>query len=90
MGHIKIEELQTFANSPVEVAIVDVSGNERAPFVNKTIKKIEVCPDGTHVRFYFNDFHFFAVPIGAETTENSSEWSAFDADSELRYTIRKV
>lgn len=90
MGHIKIEELQAFVGIPVEVAILDDQGSERAPFVKKTIEKIEKCPDGTHVRIYFNELHFFAVPFGANVIENTSEWSAFDSISELLYTIRKV
>jgi hypothetical protein len=90
VGHIKIEELQSFVAVPVEVAILDEEGGERAPFVSKTVKKLELCPDQTHLRIYFDDFYFFAVPLHANVNQTENLWSAFDSDSELRYTIRKV
>jgi hypothetical protein len=89
VGQIKIEDLNIFLFHPVEVAILDEKGEKIAPFVRKTIQKITLCPDQTHVRIYFDDFNFFAVPMDSHFQMNGEEWSAYDAKSELRYIIRK-
>lgn len=90
MGHIKVEELRTFVFVPVEVAITDEEGSENAPFVQKIIKQVKLCPDQTHIRIYFDTIKFLAIPIIAEVMQNQEEWSAYDPGSALRYTIRKV
>ncbi|NMD71990.1 hypothetical protein HHO41_16950 [Bacillus sp. DNRA2] len=90
MGHIKIEELRAFVSVPVEVAITDEKGSENAPFVKKIIKQVKLCPDQTHIRIYFDSIKFLAIPITAEVTQNEDDWSAYDLESALRYTIRKV
>lgn len=90
MGHIKIEELQGFISVPVEVAITDEEGPDKAPFVPKKIKQVMLCPDQTHLKIYFDSVKFFAIPLTAQVTQTKAEWSAYDSISALRYTIRKV
>ena len=51
---IKIEDLQSFCFEKVQVAILDKDGEDQAPFVSKTIQKLELCPDNTHLRIYFD------------------------------------
>ena len=63
MEPINIDELQRFVGATVEIAIEDKEGGDQAPVVKKTIKKIQFCPDQTHVRFYFDTIYFFAVPL---------------------------
>jgi hypothetical protein len=87
---IKIEDLMHFIGSPVEIAIHDHEGSDQAPAVRKSIKKIQLCPDGTHIRFYFDDFYFLAVPLSSEIHQLEKEWSAFDTVSGLHYTVKKV
>jgi hypothetical protein len=87
---INIEELQGFVNTPVQVSIQDEQGQERAPFVKKTIKKIELCPDGTHVRFYFDHRNFFAVPTGSSVMQAYDGWKANNLESGLVYVIKRV
>lgn len=90
MEQIKLDALKPFVSMPVEVAILDTQGGEQASFVPKVVKKLELCPDQTHLRIYFDHFKFFAIPIESEVIQNDKEWSAIDANSELQYIIRKV
>ncbi|PLR83612.1 hypothetical protein CVD25_17315 [Bacillus canaveralius] len=89
MQHINLEELRRFVSVPVAVGIQDDQGDEKAPFIRKTIQKIEICPDETHLRIYFDSFHFFAVPLTANVIQTEQEWSAFDRESGLYYLLKK-
>lgn len=86
MVHISIEELEPFMSVPVRVAI---QGEEHAPWMDKTIKKARLCPDGTHVRLYFDDFYFLAIPVTAAVTKTESNWTAYDEEVGLYYIIKK-
>lgn len=90
MGHINFEHLQEFIKSPVEVSIQDEEGEERAPFVRKEIRKIELCPDQTHLRIYFDQRKFFAIPLESKVELVGSIWTATDMCNKLTYVIRKV
>lgn len=85
-----MEDLQDFVSVPVEVAILDEHGGEKAPFVKKTIKRLGLCPDQTHLRIYFDDVYFLAVPLDSKVRKTNLEWSAIDAGGNLHYKIRKV
>ena len=61
--HIKIEDLQSFCLEKVQVAILDQDGEDQAPFVSKTIQKLELCPDNTHLRIYFDRQYLFCYSI---------------------------
>ena len=63
--------------------------DQRAPFVQKTIKKLQFCPDHTHLRIYFDEVNFFAIPLDATVTESVNEWTACDQHSGLNYTIKR-
>jgi hypothetical protein len=86
---INLEELQRFAGTKAEITIHDEQGGDQAATVKKAIKKIQLCPDQTHVRFYFDQVYFLAVPIKSSITESDSQWSAFDQESGLTYVIKK-
>ncbi len=90
MGPINIERVKHFTGASVEISIQDQEGGDKAPAVRKMIKKVQLCPDGTHIRFYFDDFYFLAVPIISQVSESAEQWSAFDSQSGLTYTIKKV
>jgi hypothetical protein len=87
---IKLEEVNRFVGAPVEIAIQDSDGGDQAPAVKKRVKKVQLCPDGTHIRFYFDDFYFLAVPISSQVRETEGQWMAFDSQSDLTYTVKKV
>lgn len=89
MEHIKIGDLQSYVLEKVQVAILDREGEDQAPFVSKTIQKLEFCPDNTHLRIYFDYRTFFAIPLTSTFSKNEYEWSAYDKQSGLRYVVRK-
>lgn len=90
MEHINLDNVKRFVTLPVEISIQDRDGGDQAPAVKKTIKKVQYCPDKTHIRFYFDDYYFLAVPLTSRVTESEEQWSALDRDSGLTYTIKKV
>lgn len=91
MEPINLQHLSEFISSAaVEVAIQDEDGEDRAPFIRKQVAKIELCPDQTHVRIYFDQLKFFAVPIGSSILFEEKQWSAYDQLSKLTYIIRRV
>jgi hypothetical protein len=87
---IKLEDVNGFVGVPVELAIQDAEGGDQAPAVKKTIKKVLLCPDGTHIRFYFDDIYFLAVPLKSRAIQSEGQWSAFDSESGLTYNVKKV
>ncbi|WP_338471552.1 hypothetical protein R4Z10_01920 [Niallia sp. XMNu-256] len=89
MDHIKIEDLQSYVLEKVQVAILDKEGEEQAPFISKTIQKLELCPDHTHLRIYFDRLTFFAIPLTSTVSKIENEWSAYDDQSGLQYVVRK-
>lgn len=89
MVHISIEELEPFMSVPVRVAIQGEQGEEQAPWMDKTIKKARLCPHGTHVRLYFDDFYFFAIPVTTTVTKTESKWTAYDEQAGIYYIIKE-
>ena len=91
MKIINLNELTEFVSATaVEVSIQDEQGKDRAPFIRKKVKKIELCPDKTHMRIYFDHQKFFAVPLASTVTFKDEQWSAYDTFSDLTYIIRRV
>lgn len=90
MEPINLEKMKRFAGFPAVIFIQDSEGGDQAPAVKKKVKKVQECPEGTHIRFYFDDFYFLAVPIKSEIRQTETEFSAFDTESGLHYTVKKV
>lgn len=91
MASINLEDVKEFAEgAKVEIYIHDQEGGDQAPAVKKAIKKVLLCPDTTHLRFYFDDFYFLAVPLESDVSWSDNQWSAFDSGSGLTYTFKKV
>ncbi|MFE8699560.1 hypothetical protein ACFYKX_02865 [Cytobacillus sp. FJAT-54145] len=90
MESIDMDMLEDFVSSPVEVSIQDEQGNDKAAFLKKEVKKIQLCPDQTHVRIYFDQDKFLAVPRTSTVSMFDNQWTAFDMFSDLYYVIRKV
>jgi hypothetical protein len=87
---INLDELQRFVGAPVEIVIQEEQVKDQAPAVRKSVKKVQYCPDGTNIRFYFDDFYFLAVPLASDVSQSEEQWSAFDSGSGLHYTVKKV
>lgn len=91
MASINLEAVKQFAEGyEVDIFIHDRDGGDQAPTVQKTIKKVQLCPDSTHIRFYFDDFYFLAVPLSSDVSWSDEQWAAFDFESGLTYSIKKV
>ncbi|MFE8695955.1 hypothetical protein ACFYKT_06190 [Cytobacillus sp. FJAT-53684] len=88
MGPTDIEKIESFISHRVEVAILDHPEEDQAPFVKKMITKTGLCPDKTHLRIYFDDKYFFAVPLTANVKISENAWSAYDQEAGLNYCIR--
>jgi hypothetical protein len=84
-----IKDLERFLGKAIEVAIHDADGDTQPPWVEKKIKKIELCPDQTHLRIYFDTFYFFAIPLTSSIGQSDTNWSAHDEESGLYYLIRE-
>lgn len=88
---INLDNLKVYANETVELSIQDFSGEEQAaPFLRKSVLKVGLCPDRTHVRIYFDNKNFFAIPRFSQVIVSEKDWVAFDETSKLYYVIRKV
>lgn len=84
-----IKDLERFRDEKIEVAIHDAKGDMQPPWVEKKMKKLELCPDKTHLRIYFDTFYFFAIPLTSTIGQSNADWSAHDEESGLYYLIRK-
>ncbi|MBS4179253.1 hypothetical protein [Lederbergia citrea] len=89
MELINTEDLQPFLKSTVGVTIYDHTWEDQSPITGKSIEKLETCPDGTHLRIYFDKLRFFAIPHTAIVSISEKEWIAFDQEACLHYVIRK-
>ena len=88
---INIKDLQAYVDQTIELSIQDHTGEEQpAPFVKKQINKVELCPDQTHVRVYFDDRNFLAIPLSSDIAVSDKGWVAYDEASKLYYVIREV
>jgi hypothetical protein len=88
---INLEDLKKYVKQTIELSIQDHAGDEQpAPFVKKQVNKVELCPDLTHVRLYFDHRNFLAIPISADVAVSDKGWVAFDDVSKLYYVIREV
>ncbi|WML38399.1 hypothetical protein RCG19_14360 [Neobacillus sp. OS1-2] len=90
MELINVEDVNQFAGVEVEIFIHDEEGGDQAPAVKKTVKKIQLCPDSTHIRFYFDHLNFLAVPRASRVIKMEDQWSASDPESGLTYKVRKA
>ena len=88
MAHVSMQDLEPFIDQPVRVCIHGERGEEMAPWVNKRVKKLEWCPERTHLRIFFDHHYFFAVPLSSDVRLTKSEWCAYDKQVGLYYVMR--
>jgi hypothetical protein len=87
--NVNIKDLENYISRPVKVCIHGELNEDIAPPVNKTIYKLSLCPDQTHLRIYFDPISFFAVPLGSTVKIEEKQWSAYDKDCGLYYVIKR-
>ncbi|KMY54267.1 hypothetical protein AC623_10245 [Bacillus sp. FJAT-27231] len=88
MELINIAELDSYVSIPVQLAIHDENGT-KAPWTKKIIEQVTLCPDGTHLRLYFDQHHFLAIPRMSQVVKDDRLWIAHDEKNKLIYMIRK-
>lgn len=88
MGLINIEDVRSFVSQDVGVTIYDKTWTDQSALRSQKVYKVELCPSSTHVRIFFDEKRFFAVPRTSEVEVTDSKWSAFDKESGLHYVIQ--
>src|SRR5699024_8767293 len=89
VGTIDMNELQSLLTRQVGVTIYDHTWEDKTPLMTKKIQDVRLCPDETHLRIYFDEQRFFAVPMTASVSSSDREWIAFDEKASLHYVIKK-
>lgn len=88
VASVENSDLKRFIGAPVKVCIHGEAGEDMAPWLDKKVKKLANCPDNTHLRIFFDDHYFFAVPLTSEVEQTETEWSAYDPEAGLHYVIK--
>ncbi|WP_186576357.1 hypothetical protein [Aquibacillus kalidii] len=88
MNTVQLTELERFINEPVKVCIHGKEGEEQAPWVEKQVNSLTLCPDKTHLRIYFDSHYFFAVPLTSTVEQDETQWTAYDRAAGLFYAIK--
>lgn len=89
MLEIQLEDLERFISENVGITIYDDSWADQSPLRSEKITNIALCPSETHIRVYFNDTHFFAIPRIAVVSATDTTWTAVDEAGGLHYVIQK-
>lgn len=89
MGVLNIEDLKPFIFQDVGVTIFDDTWTDQTPLQSKKVHKVELCPNNSHLRIYFDEKRFFAIPRTSDVEVTESSWTAFDQESRLHYVIKK-
>ena len=84
------EALDAFINQTVEFKIYDGADQVPPVPVQKLVYKIEYCPDKTHIRLFFDDFFFIAIPLASQFSIADGQIDAFDTENHLSYSIKKL
>jgi hypothetical protein len=82
------EALQPFVAHPICLSIRGEEEEEYSPEVEKTLVKLEACPDGTHLRLYFNQVQFLAIPFVSQITLGEDSYQAYDSVTKLYYHVK--
>ncbi|USK32783.1 hypothetical protein LIT25_19660 [Bacillus sp. F19] len=89
MEAVNITALERFKSGVVSVVVHGEQGEETPPSLTKTIKRLQKCPDQTHLRIYFDAVNFLAVPLTSDVKWTEKVWTAYDKDCILYYVIKK-
>jgi hypothetical protein len=87
----KFRVLEEFLNLNVEIQIYGEKDEDHPPSVTKPLKKLALCPDKTHLRLYFDDFYFIAVPKESNFVSALGHTVVIhDETANLYYKIKKA
>lgn len=89
MELIESLELNDFISIPVLLTIQGKEEEDKPAWMEKVVQSVELCPDGTHVRLYFDSLHFIAFPKDSVVSRKENTWSAFDQETFLTYLMEK-
>lgn len=89
MDVLNIDDLKSFISEDVGVTIYDQTWTDQSPLRSETVHKVEVCPQNSHIRIYFNEKKFFAVPKTSKVKITASSWTAVDEASGLHYVVKR-
>lgn len=88
MGLINIEDVEPFISKDVGVTIYDSTWADQSPLRTQKVHKVELCPNDTHVRIFFDEKRFFAVPRTSRVEVTNATWTATDEEAGLHYVIK--
>jgi hypothetical protein len=88
VGLINIDDLKPFIYQDVGVSIYDETWTDQSPLRSKRVHKVELCPKNSHLRIYFDEKSFFAIPRTSKIEITESNWTAVDEASGLHYVIK--
>jgi hypothetical protein len=83
------QRFEEFIGQSMRITICGGEGEEIAPAVTKPLHHVGLCPDQTHIRLYFNELQFVAIPVDSEWSEASEQVTAYDTEGKLTYMIQK-
>lgn len=87
----KFRALEQFIGETIDVHIFGEKDEDHPPAVTKSLKKLELCPDKTHLRLYFDDFYFIAVPVESNFVSALGHTVVIhDPTANLNYKIKRV
>jgi len=86
---LTVEDLTPFITEDVGVTIYDETWTTQSPLREEKISHVTLCPNQTHLRIYFNEMNFFAIPREAKMTTTKNTWTAYDEQSRLHYVIER-
>lgn len=89
MSLLTIDDVRSFITQNVGITIYDQTWTDQSPLRSEKVSHVQLCPKETHLRVYFNERNFFAIPREAEVTKTKTKWSAFDEKSRLHYVIER-
>lgn len=85
---INIEDVESFISKDVGVTIYDSTWTDQSPLKTQKVHKVELCPSETHVRIFFDEKRFFAIPRTSHVEKTNTTWTATDEESGLHYVIK--
>lgn len=89
MALLAIEDVKSLIRENVGVTIYDESWTAQSPLREEKIHHVSLCPNKSHLRIYFNERNFFAIPREAKVKTRDNKWIAYDEKSRLHFVIER-
>jgi hypothetical protein len=88
--HLQRRLIDRLIEKLIQISIIDMADHpetEKTPVIRKVLNRVQACPDNTHVRLFFDQTSFLAIPFSCKSICNDSEFHAFDLEAGLHYHI---